>query len=69
MPAIAPPDRPLCWAAAAALLVAVGVLLEVEEGNSGGRDAVDGNVTPGHLLVTLDPTQQESVALGELVAQ
>ena len=28
-----------------------------------------GSVTPGHLLFTLDSSQQVSVAFGELVAQ
>ena len=32
-------------------------------------EVVEGKVTPGHRLVTLDAEQQESVAFGELVAQ
>ena len=46
-----------------------GVLLEVEDGKSGGREVVEGKVTPGHRLLTLDAEQHESVELGELVAQ
>jgi len=41
----------------------------VDEGNKGGMEDVIGRVTPEHRWVTLDATQQESVALGELDAQ
>ena len=71
IPAIAPPERPeLLGAGAAALLVdADGLLLDVEDGNSGGMDVIVGSITPGQRLVTFDPMQHESVALGELEAQ
>lgn len=55
---------------AAALLVdADGVLLDVEEGKRGGIEVNVGSVTPGHRLSTFAPSQHESVAFGELVAQ
>lgn len=46
-----------------------GVLLEVDDGKRGGMEDKVGSVTPGHLLFTFAPSQQVSVALGELVAQ
>ena len=72
IPAIAPPDKPW-WAedlpaAAAEEPVADEVLL-VEEGKRGGIEEVIGRVTPEHRVVTFEPTQQESVAFGELAAQ
>ena len=51
------------------MLFEVGTVVDEDEGNSGGKDVVDGRTTPGHLLVTLDPSQHESVALGELAEQ
>ncbi len=66
IPAIRPPERPELWDAP---LDGDAVLLEVDDGKKGGKEVVDGNVTPGHRLVTFAPTQHESVALGELVAQ
>ena len=73
IPAIAPFDRPESWwlllAAAPLLAAAVGVLFDVDEGKRGGMEVKVGSVTPGHLLVTFAPSQQVSVALGELVAQ
>ena len=68
IPAIAPPERPLL----PPVPVADdddGLGLDVEEGNKGGRDVVDGRVTPGHILLTLDAAQHESVEFGELDAQ
>ena len=55
--------------AAPLLACAVEVLLDVDDGKRGGMDVKVGSVTPGHLLFTLAPSQQVSVALGELVAQ
>jgi hypothetical protein len=71
IPAIAPPDNllPLVPAAAAALLVAEGTPVEVDEGKSGGIEVEVGNLTPTHRLLTSEPMQQESVAFGELAAQ
>ena len=46
-----------------------GVLLDVDDGKSGGMEVKVGSVTPGHLLFTSAPSQQVSVAFGELVAQ
>ncbi len=48
-----------------------GVLLDVDDddGKSGGMEVKVGSVTPGHLLFTFAPSQQVSVAFGELVAQ
>lgn len=56
---------------AGALLLADadGVLLDVDDGKRGGTDVKVGSVTPGHLLFAFAPSQQVSVALGELVAQ
>ena len=74
IPAILPPDR-LCRiveavaVALAALLVADGPEVDVADVNNGGIGKIDGNVTPVQRLVTFEPTQHESVALGELVAQ
>ena len=74
MPAICPLERPW-WllegllVAPAAVFVADGVEFEVEEGKNGGMGNTAGNVTPVHRLSTFEPIQQESVALGELVAQ
>lgn len=55
----------------AALLLADadGVLLDVDDGKSGGMEVKVGSVTPGHLLFTFAPSQHVSVAFGELVAQ
>jgi len=50
-------------------LLADGVLLDVEDGKSGGTEVIVGRITPGHRLVTFEPTQHESVAFGELEAQ
>ena len=73
IPAIAPFDKPESWwlllTAASLLAAAVGVLLDVDEGKRGGIEVKVGSVTPGHLLVTFAPSQQVSVAFGELVAQ
>ena len=76
MPAIWPPERPdplLALVAPPAAFVAVAVVEaeveEVEEGNSGGIETVDGSGMPVHRLLTLASTQQESVAFGELVEQ
>lgn len=52
-----------------AVAVAEAVPLDVEEGNSGGRETLAGRVTPMQRAVTLDAPQQESVAFGELAAQ
>ncbi len=46
-----------------------GELLDVDDGKSGGMEVRVGSVTPGHLLFTFAPSQQVSVAFGELVAQ
>ena len=51
------------------MLVADGEVLEVDDGNSGGTEKIEGRVTPSHRLVTFDVTQHESVAFGELDAQ
>ena len=79
IPAIAPFDRPEpCWllmpaapllADAGGVLVDVDVDDDVDDGKRGGIDVKDGSVTPEHLLFTLAPSQQESVAFGELEAQ
>ena len=76
MPAIWPPERPdplLAPVAPAAKFVPVAaaeVEAEgVEDGNSGGIETVEGWGMPVHRLLTLESTQQESVAFGELVAQ
>ena len=78
IPAIAPFDRPESWwlllppallPAALLFAAAVEVLFDVDEGKRGGTEVKVGSVTPGHLLVTFAPSQQVSVALGELVAQ
>lgn len=71
IPAIWPPVRPplALFAPAAVLLEDDEPLEEFEPGNSGGMDENGGNWTPTHLLVTFEPTQHESVALGELEAQ
>lgn len=70
MPAICPPDKELeVPAAAVVVLDADGEAEEVEEGNNGGTENIDGMVTPSHRLVTCEATQQESVAFGELSAQ
>ena len=73
IPAIAPFDRPELWwlllTAAPLLAAAVEVLFDVDEGKRGGTEVKVGRGTPGHLLVTFAPSQQVSVALGELVAQ
>ncbi|KAL8691154.1 MAG: hypothetical protein Q9218_003551 [Villophora microphyllina] len=49
--------------------VGVGVLPLVDEGKRGGNEEVMGSVTPAQRAVTFEPTQQESVAFGELAAQ
>ena len=49
--------------------MADGLVVDVDDGKRGGIEVVDGRVTPGQRLVTFDVSQQESVALGELVAQ
>ena len=49
--------------------VAAGVTAVVCEGKNGGRLGLLGKATPTQRLLTLDPTQQESVAFGELDAQ
>ena len=41
----------------------------MDDGKSGGIEVMVGSVTPGHTLVTFEPTQHVSVALGELDAQ
>ena len=73
IPAIAPFDKPeLCWLplfAAPLLVDAEGVLFDVDDGKRGGTVVKVGSVTPGHLLFTFAPSQQVSVAFGELVAQ
>ena len=74
MPAIWPPERPdplLAPAAPTAVFVAEAEAEaeDVEEGNSGGIETVEGWGMPVHRLLTLESTQQESVAFGELVAQ
>lgn len=73
IPAIAPFDRPeSSWVfppATPLLAGDVGVLLDVEDGKRGGMEVKVGSVTPGHLLFTFAPSQQVSVALGELDAQ
>lgn len=51
------------------MLVAEGEALDVDEGNNGGTEKIDGNVTLVHLFVTFDVTQHESVEFGELDAQ
>lgn len=51
------------------VLLADGEPLDVDEGNNGGTEKIDGRVTPVHRLVTLEVTQHESVAFGELDAQ
>ena len=66
IPAICPPVRPSLGLFAPA---AVEPLEEFEPGKSSGMNAFGGNCTPTHLLVTFEPTQHESVALGELEAQ
>lgn len=72
MPAICPPDKPSpldeSCPAAAGDPVADGVL-PVEDGKRGGIEDEGGKVTPVQRFVTSDPTQQESVAFGELAAQ
>lgn len=51
------------------VLVAEGEMLDVDVGNNGGTENIDGNVTSAHLLVTFDVTQHESVEFGELDEQ
>lgn len=51
------------------MLEAEEILLDVEDGNRGGIEKIEGRVTPTHREVTLDATQQESVAFSELDAQ
>lgn len=72
IPAICPPDRPWWagggFAAAVDEPVADGAPL-VADGKRGGMEEVVGRVTPEQRLVALEPTQQESVAFGELAAQ
>jgi hypothetical protein len=65
---MAPPDRPLLLPPAP-VAEAVGELVDVFEGKRGGMDVVVGKCTPSHLFSTLEFTQQESVAFGELDAQ
>jgi len=67
-PAICPPVNPLLWLAP---LLGEGVLwaVGVADGKSGGKEVCEGSVTPGQRLFTFEPTQHESVAFGELVAQ
>ena len=69
MPAIWPPLRPLPESVESDESVAAAedeVALAVAVGNNGGMELVDGRVTPGHLRLTSDAAQQESVELGEL---
>ena len=68
IPAICPPVR-LSFEPLVPAAVVFEEPLEFEFGNSGGMVASGGKSTPTHLLVTFEPTQHESVALGELVAQ
>ena len=49
--------------------VADGGVELVDEGNKAGIVGEDGSVTREQRLVTFEPMQHESVALGELVAQ
>lgn len=71
IPAICPPVRPPLelFAPGSVVFDADEPLEEFEPGNSGGMVENGGNCTPTHLLVTFEPTQHESVALGELEAQ
>ena len=75
IPAIAPPESPDPLLAAAPgvavplLLVAEGEDDEVEDGNRAGTVEKTGRLTPVQRVVAFEPTQQESVAFGELVAQ
>ena len=50
-------------------MVAEGDALDVDEGNSGGTEKIEGKVTSSHRLVTFEVTQHESVEFGELDAQ
>lgn len=70
IPAICPPDRPWCGPFVSAAPIAEELLPSVGVGNKGGIEDVSvGRTTPVQRLVTLEAAQQESVALGELVAQ
>lgn len=73
IPAIAPAESLMASflgsAPAAPLPVAVGVDDDVVEGNKGGRTTDGGSTTPTQRPPTFEAMQQESVALGELVAQ
>lgn len=69
IPAIAPLESPGPWLAALPVADAVGVLLDVDEGNRRGTDLKVGSITPGQRLFAFDPSQHESVAFGELFAQ
>ena len=53
MPAIWPAERPLRLAAAALEGLDDGDVVEVADGNSGGREVREGRVTPEHR-VTLE---------------
>lgn len=72
IPASCPPDKPLSadgvFAATTDDPVGDGVPL-VADGKRGGMEAMGGRVTPTQRFVTSEPTQQESVAFGELAAQ
>ena len=74
MPAIWPPESPVLEGEAvppAGVLVEVEVEVEVDvaEGKRGGMEAVEGSGIPVQRVLTFESAQQESVALGELVAQ
>ena len=76
MPAIWPPERPNPLLEPVApivefvpVAVADAEAEDVEEGKRGGIETVEGWGMPVHRLLTLESTQQESVAFGELVAQ
>lgn len=68
IPAICPLERPE-EAPLTFEEVAAGAPADVVEGKNGGMLEMIGKVTPEQRFVTFDPTQQESVAFGELEAQ
>jgi hypothetical protein len=70
MPAIAPPLSPVSLVPALVLFaVALGLLEDVELGNSGGMEDVVGKRTFVHRVSARALVQHESVELGELFAQ
>ena len=71
MPAIAPPESPLLLVSFPDEPPAVGDAVDVTVVVTGGIDVLlkVGRTTPSQRDSAFDPTQQESVALGELASQ